>query len=703
LASCWRRCWTNEKAGVLETGRPLTINTKSGHYRSFDYAGRQTTELWKNGAATVRTLTYGYDAAGRMTSASDPDSAYAYTYDAASRMQTVSNAGTPAQPSVTLTYAYNADNAVVSVADNLGTTVAYKYDGGGRMIQADQTTAAGAGTHPRVDLTFDAAGRMSKVWRQNGAASITSPGGAIFVTTDITYDAGSRVTGLAHRYTAASGGGAAINTYSFGWDNASQLTSETSIDGVVNYTYDNSSQLAGVTGARTEAYAYDNTGNRNTAGNATTTGNRLTSDGVFNYGYDDEGNLTTKTKISNGEVTTFVWDYRNRLTSATKKTSGGTTLSTSTYKYDLFDHRIERNENGTVLRTVYDGGNAWSDFNSSNTQTVRYLYGRALDQLYARVDATNNIAFYLTDLVGSVRDIVTPAGSLLDHIKYDSFGNILFENAPAAGDRFKYTSREYDAATNLYYYRARYYDSATGRFLGQDPLKFDGGDTNLQRYVGNVVTTRNDPTGFNESIVGRDDQKQYAIQMAGYFAAGVAYLEKDRAEAYAYEFRAGVYDTQLIVFATQEENARRHAFWMAMVAAQVGAQSARLIGIAHETFERSNDSKADRWNNKIGIDIGRQAVAEAANIMRAKQMDEHAYVDILDEVIRRRIDEASYAGKLAYETRLTDEQEKYFSDEGEYEISMFAEWLAAQEAIRKETKERLAFIARIANTGRIPR
>jgi YD repeat-containing protein len=161
LASCWRRCWTNEKAGVLETGRPLTINTKSGHYRSFDYAGRQTTELWKNGAATVRTLTYGYDAAGRMTSASDPDSAYAYTYDAASRMQTVSNAGTPAQPSVTLTYAYNADNAVVSVADNLGTKVAYKYDGGGRMIQADQSTAAGAGTHPRVDLTFDAAGRMS--------------------------------------------------------------------------------------------------------------------------------------------------------------------------------------------------------------------------------------------------------------------------------------------------------------------------------------------------------------------------------------------------------------------------------------------------------------------------------------------------------------------------------------------------------------
>jgi RHS repeat-associated protein len=306
------------------------------------------------------------------------------------------------------------------------------------------------------------------------------------------------VTGLAHRYIAASGGGAAINTYSFDWDNASQLTSETSIDGVVNYTYDNSSQLTGVTGARTEAYAYDNTGNRNTAGNTTTTDNRLASDGTFNYGYDDEGNLTTKTKISNGEVTTFVWDYRNRLTSAVKKTSGGTTLSTSTYKYDLFDHRIERNENGTILRTVYDGGNAWSDFNGSNTQTVRYLYGRALDQLYARVDATNNVAFYLTDYVGSVRDIVTPTGALLDHVKYDSFGNILFESAPAAGDRFKYTAREYDAAANLYYYRARYYDGGTGRFIGQDPVKFAAGDTNLQRYVGNRPATATDPTGLDE-------------------------------------------------------------------------------------------------------------------------------------------------------------------------------------------------------------
>ena len=32
------------------------------------------------------------------------------------------------------------------------------------------------------------------------------------------------------------------------------------------------------------------------------------------YTYDDEGNMLTKTKISNGEVTTNSWDYRNRLT-----------------------------------------------------------------------------------------------------------------------------------------------------------------------------------------------------------------------------------------------------------------------------------------------------------------------------------------------------------------------------------------------------
>ena len=84
---------------------------------------------------------------------------------------------------------------------------------------------------------------------------------------------------------------------------------------------------------------------------------------------------------------------------------------------------------------------------------------------------------------------------------YDGFGNLLNETNPANGDRFKFTGREYDATTGLQYNRARYYDPSTGRWISQDPLGLDSGDTNLYRYVGNRPTIATDPLGL-ELVVG---------------------------------------------------------------------------------------------------------------------------------------------------------------------------------------------------------
>ena len=42
---------------------------------------------------------------------------------------------------------------------------------------------------------------------------------------------------------------------------------------------------------------------------------------------------------------------------------------------------------------------------------------------------------------------------------------------------FRYTGRELDTETNLYYYRARYHDPASGRFVSEDPGRFPLGST----------------------------------------------------------------------------------------------------------------------------------------------------------------------------------------------------------------------------------
>lgn len=59
---------------------------------------------------------------------------------------------------------------------------------------------------------------------------------------------------------------------------------------------------------------------------------------------------------------------------------------------------------------------------------------------------------------------------------------------------YKFTSREYDGDTGLYYYRARYYDANVGRFLSKDPLGKIYED-NLYVYVKNNPLKYTDPTG----------------------------------------------------------------------------------------------------------------------------------------------------------------------------------------------------------------
>ena len=59
-----------------------------------------------------------------------------------------------------------------------------------------------------------------------------------------------------------------------------------------------------------------------------------------------------------------------------------------------------------------------------------------------------------------------------------------------------FTGREYMDAIQLYDYRNRTYSPKWGRFIEVDPIRFEGGDLNLYRYVRNWVMELIDPWGF---------------------------------------------------------------------------------------------------------------------------------------------------------------------------------------------------------------
>src|SRR5581483_1560764 len=122
--------------------------------------------------------------------------------------------------------------------------------------------------------------------------------------------------------------------------------------------------------------------------------------------------------------------------------------------------------------------------------------GDVVDQIFARLDydaTTLTPHWYLTDHQGTIRDIVDADGDLQGTVSYDAFGNITSDTS--ARGRYGYTGREIDEEIHLEYNRARYYSPELGRWITQDPLSFDAGDSNLYRYVNNRPTYATDPSG----------------------------------------------------------------------------------------------------------------------------------------------------------------------------------------------------------------
>jgi RHS repeat-associated protein len=503
------------------------VTDRNGKVREFTYDNldRVTAEKWKAGSTVVRTLSYGFDAASQRTSASDPDAAYASTYDNLGRTLTTDNNGTPGVPRVILTSAYDAASRRTSVASSVNGTNDFQnsstYDALDRMTSVQQSGQSGGATvaDKRVDLSYTASGEFSTIIRY---ADLT--GTNVVAATAYTYDQSHRLTNLDHTKGATN-----LANYSWTLDANGRISSTSNPDGSTSYTYDNGGQLTGATHSyqSNETYSYDANGNRTMTGYTTGTNNRLTSDGTSNYTYDAEGNRTRRTNIATGTYIDYAWDHRNRLTEVIFKTSAGVTTKMVVYTYDVYDRRISKrvddNGNGTFGRAeqyVYDSASKrdpatgvplddivliFTDPDGDGPQpsalSTRLLHGPAIDQVFATESSTAEVLWSLTDNQGTVRDIAkynsgTDTTSIVNHLKYDSFGKITSQTNSSYQPLHTYTGREWDSDASMNYYRARWYDPAAGRFISEDPLGFGAGDTNVSRYVANDALNATDPTGL---------------------------------------------------------------------------------------------------------------------------------------------------------------------------------------------------------------
>jgi RHS repeat-associated protein len=147
---------------------------------------------------------------------------------------------------------------------------------------------------------------------------------------------------------------------------------------------------------------------------------------------------------------------------------------------------------------LYDGANVVAELDAAGNTVAHYAQGPGIDQALAML-RDGLVSYYHSDGLGSITSLTNPAGANLVTYAYDAFGNMT-DSGGNFVNPYRYTGREWDGETGLYYYRARYYDPSIGRFISEDPIHFNGG-INFYRYADNAPTNWTDASGLSPQDV----------------------------------------------------------------------------------------------------------------------------------------------------------------------------------------------------------
>ena len=138
--------------------------------------------------------------------------------------------------------------------------------------------------------------------------------------------------------------------------------------------------------------------------------------------------------------------------------------------------------------------------------------------------------YFNKDHLGSVKELIRHSDDqVIQEYHYSTYGQTSVHpqnNNQEVSNSRAFTAREYEKELNLYYYRARYYDPSTGRFLSPDPIGFNGGDTNLYRYVLNNPLRYVDPFGLkNINLTGHPLPDNYYVNQLERSSVDVVYYD----------------------------------------------------------------------------------------------------------------------------------------------------------------------------------
>ncbi len=234
------------------------------------------------------------------------------------------------------------------------------------------------------------------------------------------------------------------------------------------------------------------------------------------YGYDDNGNMTgwqSKTKTSLNR--TITWNEENRVKNVTdsgngtdfvyddqgerviKKGGGNETVYVNRFyavkNGDLGTKHIFANETRICTKLEKDGGNIQSGTPGSNAFDVSAGIRHAWDRgpgnqigIARRLPGSGGTTvdgkppiemfeyFYHGDHLGSSNLITDDLGAVYQDLEYFPYGETWVEDGGSGQmPMYRFTGKELDPETGLYYFGARYYDPVLSRWTSADPALLD--------------------------------------------------------------------------------------------------------------------------------------------------------------------------------------------------------------------------------------
>jgi RHS repeat-associated protein len=209
------------------------------------------------------------------------------------------------------------------------------------------------------------------------------------------------------------------------------------------------------------------------------------------------------------------WNFQDELQAVARQAVNNGTPETTYYVYDSSGQRVRKvtenqaDSGATPTQKeerLYLGGvEIYINHTGANAGLERQSLHISDDSGHiAMVDTRNEvdedteirtIRYQMSNHLGSVALETNETGEVISYEEYHPYGTIAYQAVSAdirtAAKRYRYTGKEQDEETGLYYHGARYYACWLGRWISSDPAGIIDG-VNLFRYA------RNNPLRFHD-------------------------------------------------------------------------------------------------------------------------------------------------------------------------------------------------------------